>query len=227
MNRVDLAIIFTVIAIIFPNKLNMIYKTKPESKSVRTEWTVARLTEKKPEGMRIAGKPEVVKCKYGKAVAFNGSSDAIFLESMPLTELKQFTIEVIIQPQSGGNFEQRFLHCGETQGDRVLLELRSTQTDWYFDAFIKAGEQQCTLIDPGKLHPLDQWYHLAYVIDNGKLATYVNGIKELEGNVILSPLKGDKTSIGVRQNEVSWFKGAIYRIRITGKAMAPEDFMNY
>jgi hypothetical protein len=201
--------------------------TKTEKKSVNTEWIFSKLIEKMPEDARLAGKPEIVKCKYGKAVAFNGSSDAIFLERMPLRGLKQFTIEMIIQPQSGGNFEQRFLHCGEIQGDRVLLELRSTQTDWYFDAFIAVGEQKCTLIDPRLLHPLDQWYHVAYVIDNGKLETYVNGKKELEGNVILSPLKGDKTSIGVRQNEVSWFKGAIYSIRITGKALIPEYFMSY
>lgn len=201
--------------------------TKTEKESVTAEWIFSRLIEKMPEGVRLAGKPEIVKCKYGKAVAFNGSSDAIFLERMPLTGLNQFTIEMIIQPQSGGNFEQRFLHCGEIQGDRVLLELRATKTDWYFDAFVAVGEQKCALIDPNLLHPLDQWYHLAYVIDNGNLETYVNGKKELEGNIILSPLKGGKTSIGVRQNEVSWFRGAIYNIRFTGKALTPENFMSY
>lgn len=53
-----------------------------------------------------------------------------------------FTIEVIIQPASGGNFVQRFLHCGEVQGDRVMFELRSTLTNWHFNAFIKAGDSQ-------------------------------------------------------------------------------------
>ena len=202
-------------------------QTKTEKKSVTTEWIFSRLIEKMPEGVRLAGKPEIVKCKYGKAVAFNGSSDAIFLERMLLTGLNQFAIEMIIQPQSGGNFEQRFLHCGEIQGDRILLELRATQTDWYFDAFVAVGEQKCALIDPNLLHPLDQWYHLAYVIDNGNLKTFVNGKKELEGNVIFSPLKGGKTSVGVRQNEISWFRGAIYSIRFTGKALTPENFMSY
>jgi hypothetical protein len=221
MNRVALTILFGAAAIIFPKELNIIHKEI----SANTEWILAKMAKKMPEGMKFTGNPEIIKCKYGKAVAFNGSSDGIFLESMPLKGLSKFTIEVIFQPQSGGNFEQRFLHCGEIQGDRVLLELRSTATDWYFDAFIKVGNQQCTLIDPNRLHPLDQWHHVAYVIDNGRLETYVNGKKELEGNVILTPVKGEKTSIGVRQNEVSWFKGAIYKIRITGEALQPESFI--
>jgi hypothetical protein len=227
MNRFGMTIVIGAIVIIFSNKLNMTEKKTHQIRNISTEWILAKMILKMPEDMKLRGLPEILKCKYGKAVAFNGSTDGVFLEKMPLTDLQQFTIEMIIQPQSGGNFEQRFLHCGEIQGDRVLLELRSTPTDWYFDAFVATGEQKCTLIDPNLLHPLDQWYHLAYVIDNGKLETYVNGKKELEGNIVLTPLKGGRTSIGVRQNEVSWFRGAIYSIRFTGKALAPEDFMNY
>jgi hypothetical protein len=227
MNRKHFSILFSILAAILPNLTDMIQRSIQERKEVNTEWILSNFTESTLKGIKIAGKPGILECKYGKALKFDGSADAIFLESMPLTGLEQFTIEVIFQPSSGGNFEQRFLHCGEVQGDRVLLELRSTQTDWYFDAFIKVGDQQCTLIDPGLLHPLDQWYHLAYVIDNGKLNTYVNGKIELEGHIVLAPLKGDKTSIGVRQNGVSWFKGAIYKIRITNKALKPENFMPY
>jgi hypothetical protein len=205
----------------------MIQKKVPQSKRDTTEWIISDIAEKSQKGIRIAGKPAVMDCKYGKALTFDGSADAIFLDSMPLTGLIHFTIELIIQPFSGGNFEQRFLHFGEVQGYRVLLELRSTPTDWYFDAFVKAGDQQCTLIDPGLLHPLNQWYHLAYVINNGKLETFVNGKKELEGHIVLAPLKGDITSIGVRQNEISWFKGAIYKISITNKALKPLDFMTF
>ena len=205
----------------------MLNKNKSGKKNVQREWILARVADKLPEGSRIAGKPQIIKSKYGKAVAFNGSTDAIFLEEMPLTGLKQFTIEVIFQPQSGGSFEQRFLHCGEIQGDRILLELRATESDWYFDAFIAVGDQKCTLIEPKLLHPLDKWYHVAYVIDNGKLETYVNGKKELEGTVVLTPLKGGKTSVGVRQNEVSWFRGSIWKIRFTGKSLTPQDFMKF
>jgi hypothetical protein len=55
----------------------------------------------------------------------------------------------------------------------------------------------------------------------------VNGKKELEGSVIFSPVKGGKTSIGVRQNEVSWFKGAVYSVRFTDNALTPDEFMDF
>lgn len=198
---------------------------KAKSDSHTTEWILAEIMQKTHSGLRISGNPLVADGKYGKSVAFNGSSDAIFLESNPLSELDEFTIEVIFMPQSGGSFEQRFLHCGETQGDRVLLELRATETHWYFDAFIAVGEEKCTLIDPDRLHPLNEWYHAAYVNDNGKLTTWISGRKEIEGDIIISPVKGSRTSIGARQNEVSWFRGIIHKIRITEKALEPDSFL--
>ncbi len=140
--------------------------------------------------------------------------------------MNEFTIEVLFYPESGGNFEQRFFHTGEIRGDRVLLEIRTTATDWYFDAFVQSGNQKMTLIDPTMLHPLNQWVHVAYVVDHGKLYTYINGQKELEGSIKFSPIQTGKTSIGVRLNEQSWFKGAISQIRISPKALKPKEFLN-
>ena len=196
-------------------------------KSDRTEWFVSDLVQSGAEGIRIVGSPKIDKCKYGNALSFNGSTDGIFLDQMPLAGLKQFTVEAIVRPECGGNFEQRFFHCGEILESRLLLELRSTQTDWYFDAFIKSGDQKKTLIDSTLIHPLDRWYHLAFIINRGKLTTYVNGKKELEAKIDFVPLQSGKTSIGVRQNELSWFKGAIYKIRITPKALKSNYFMYY
>jgi len=227
MTRKHLYIMFGILLAVVPDHSVMSQNYLPEVKNENTSWILSNLTKSFTKGVRIAGKPGILNCKFGDAITFNGSSDAIFLDNMPLTGLEQFTIEVIFRPAGGGNFEQRFLHFGESQGDRVLLELRANSTDWYFDAFIAAGEQKCALIDPSLLHPLDQWYHVAYVIDKGKLETYVNGKKELEGNIILSPLTGGKTSIGVRQNENSWFRGAIYRIRISPEALKPSKFLDF
>jgi hypothetical protein len=189
------------------------------------DWILSKLIEKPAEGIYLKGNPEIIDCPYGKAVRFNGESDGIFLHQMPLAGVEQFTIEVVFKPESGGNFEQRFFHCGEIRGDRVLLELRATQNDWYFDAFINSGEQKMTLIDPAMLHPLDRWYHVAYVVDRGKLTTYIDGEKELEGKIDLSPLRTGNLSLGVRQNEQSWFKGAIYQIRISPVALDVNDFI--
>lgn len=201
-------------------------RTLSQSKH-QTEWILSNLIWSKTDGIRIAGNPQVIDCKYGKALLFNGSTDGIFIDQMPLDGLKQFTVEVIFRPESGGNFEQRFFHCGEVKGNRVLLELRATTTDWYFDAFITSGDQKKTLIEPTLLHPLDQWYHLAFVVTNGKQETYINGIKELESQINVTPLHGGKTSIGVRQNEQSWFKGNIFKIRISPEALSASNFMNF
>lgn len=189
------------------------------------QWNIAELVTSKSE-VRIAGNPQIIESKYGKVVEFNGIGDALFLTETPLTDLKELTIEVLFYPESGGKFEQRFFHTGEIRGDRVLLEIRTTDTDWYFDAFVQAGNQKMTLIESKLLHPLDQWYHVAYVVDHGKLGTYINGQKELEGSIKFSPIQNGKTSIGVRLNEQSWFKGAISQIRISPKALNPNEFLN-
>lgn len=221
MNRSNLFLSIFLFIVFFNPK-----NTHSQSK-LQTEWILSSLLSTKTEGIRIAGNPRVIDCKYGKALLFNGSTDGIFMDQMPLDGLKQFTIEVIFSPERGGNFEQRFFHSGEVKGDRVLLEMRSTKTDWYFDAFIKSGNRQKTLIEPKLVHPLDQWYHVAFVIRSGKQETYINGTKELESQIEIAPLHGGKTSIGVRQNEQSWFKGTIFKIRISPEALNPASFMNY
>lgn len=190
-------------------------------------WILHELYPSSPDILKISGNPQIVKSPYGKAVSFDGERDGIFLDQMPLAGLSAFTVEVLVFFAEGGNFEQRFLHIGEVNGPRMLLEIRATETDWYFDAFFKSEEDQLTLINPDLLHPLGQWYHVAFVVDHGRLVSYVNGVKELEGRIEQVPLAKGKTSIGVRQNEVAWFKGAIRQIRITEKALEPEAFLNF
>jgi hypothetical protein len=227
MIRSVFLILFTFALIVLPNLHKMKKETIKDNKNEQTLWVVSELKEKIKGKVRIIGNPGTTKCKYGEAVTFNGSSDGLLIESMPLKDLEQFTVELIFQPQSGGNFEQRFFHCGEVQGDRVLLELRATPTHWYADSFIKVGEENVTLISPELLHPLDNWYHLAYVNDNGRFTVYINGNKELEGELKLPALKSGNTSLGMRQNEVSWFRGAIYKIRISAAALDPNDFLKF
>jgi hypothetical protein len=51
------------------------------------------------------------------------------------------------------------------------------------------------------------------------MSHYVNGVLELEGVVAFAPMSAGRTSIGVRQNRVSWFKGAISEVRFTPAAL--------
>ena len=227
MTSKELILFFSIFTAILPNQGTMTKESISRRNGKSTEWTLSKLIDKPVQGIIIKGKPGTIDCKYGKAVTFNGIDEAIFIEKNPIDGLDQFTVEVIFQPASGWNFEQRYLHIGDVQGDRLLLELRSTATDWYFDAFLKVGTQGLTLIDPKLLHPLDKWYHVAYVINNDMLETYVNGTKELEGTLEHGRVTGKMTSIGVRQNEVSWFKGAIFKIRISPKALNSKEFLKF
>lgn len=218
-------IIFTYLLISFLCIENASGQQTDYNKST-TEWVVSNLIKSPTNTFHLLGHPKCINSKYGSAVEFDGENDGIFIKSMPLNNLSQFTIEVIFKPNSNGNFEQRFFHCGEINGSRVLLEIRATETEWYFDGFIKSAEQSCTLIDSTLLHPLNNWYHVAYTVDNGILATYIDGKKELTGKIKFQPINTGITSLGVRQNELSWFKGELYKIKISPRILTPSEFMN-
>jgi hypothetical protein len=176
--------------------------------------------------IRLLGTPSIVETPIGGAVEFNGRSDAIFVDNNPLIGLRKFTVEVIFQPVSGGLKEQRFLHIGETHGDRLLFETRLTDDGkWYLDNYINSGKSDKTLLNKKFLHPLNKWYHLALVFDGENMNNFVNGYKELHGSLTFNPMTQGKTSIGVRQNKVCWFKGKIHKIRVTPKIIDQKDFI--
>lgn len=180
-------------------------------------------------GLSISGKPKIVKSPYGDAVSFNGIDDAFFLENNPLNGLNSFTIEAIIRQDADGPEEQRFLHIGGTDSDRLLLETRTTKENkWYLDTFILCGESKKAVIDPAQVHPTGKWYHVVLTLDEkGKMTNYINGKKELDGEVIYRQINSGAMSIGMRQNKVSWFKGAIYKIRISKGVLEPKEFMTF
>jgi hypothetical protein len=189
------------------------------------EWQLGTLNATGQVGQTKSGNPSTISSPYGEAVQFDGTGDGIFLDKNPLANLRQFTVEIIFRPDPNGKPEQRFLHMGEIDGDRMLIETRVTEDkQWYLDAFIKSGDSSKALIDKNLVHSTGEWHHIAFVVDNGKMDTYVAGKHELEGKVQFSPFKGGQTSIGVRMNRVYWFKGAIAKIRITPRSLKPSEF---
>jgi hypothetical protein len=179
------------------------------------------------KGLSVSGHPTIVKSPYGDAVWFNGIDDSYFIEHNPLYGLSAFTIEAIIRQDGDGPEEQRFLHIGGPDSDRLLLETRTTKENtWYLDTFILCGESKKAVIDPALTHPTGKWYHIALTLDeSGKMTNYINGKLELTGEVSYKPINSGATSIGVRQNKISWFKGAIYKIKITPEVLSPKEFL--
>jgi hypothetical protein len=191
-----------------------------------TEWELSSILESTSQGITVVGQPKIVSCPFGKAVLFDGQGDAIVLDTNLLVNMRQFTIEVIMRPDTNGQREQRFLHFGEVRGERVMVETRLTKNDqWYLDTYMKSGSNSQTLVDSTKLHPLNQWHHVAFVVNDGQMQAYVNGSKELEGQIPFSPFTKGQTSVGVRLNKVNWYKGVIYKIKITPLKLEPALFM--
>ncbi|MBD0823748.1 LamG-like jellyroll fold domain-containing protein [Aestuariibaculum marinum] len=192
---------------------------------VTTNWELSSLLKEDFNGI-IDGHPIVVSSSIGEVLSFNGINDALFLNQMPLKDLETFTVEMIFKPATDGSFEQRVLHIGEVSRDRMLLEIRVLNGYWYFDGFVKSGEHKKALIDESLMHKSGVWHHVALVVEKHKLTTYVNGVRELQEPFEFRPIQTGKTSIGVRLNKRSWFKGDIYKIRITPNAITPIDFMS-
>ena len=154
------------------------------------------------------------------AMRFNGADDGLIVPVNPLSGCSEFTIEVLFQPDVSGPAEQRFLHFQEVDNHRGLLEIRLKETgQWSLDTFLCSGENQLTLLDRTKLHPAGKWTWVALVYDGRKMTSFVNGAKELEGEVTFAPMKTGQTSLGVRLNKVFWFKGAIREVRFHPRAL--------
>jgi len=176
----------------------------------------------------ITGSPKLIDSPYGKAVWFDGLDDGLWLDQLPLKDLTEFTVEMIFSPDSiAAPFEQRILHVGEARGDRMLLELRAVDGNWYFDGYAASGTNKKALIDENLTHPLGKWYHVAFVVSPGRLTTFVNGKQELSQDFTFLPIQTGAVSIGTRIDKRSWFKGAVYKIRISPKQLKPKEFMTF
>jgi hypothetical protein len=188
-------------------------------------WNVDSLSRIGGHTVTVVGSPRVVDTDRGKAIEFNGETDGIFLDTNPLAGLQQFTIEIEFQPAAVGPEEQRFLHFQETQTEnRALVELRLTPAGvWSLDTYLRYGETGLTLLDRNITHPAGRWHKAALTFDGRTMTHYVNGVREQSGDVEFKPLATGRTSIGVRQNQISWFKGRIRWIRITPRALRAQD----
>ncbi|MGZ8848436.1 MAG: LamG-like jellyroll fold domain-containing protein, partial [Pyrinomonadaceae bacterium] len=189
-------------------------------------WKIDNLKEIGGNQLAITGTPQVIKSPAGKAISFNGKDQGVIVHQNPIAGARAFTIEAIFRPDPGGEFEQRWLHIQEDATDnRALLEIRATGNEWFLDTFIKSGEHKLTLYAEKFKHPLGRWYHVALVFDGVMMRHYVDGQEEMSGALNGSPLGPGKTSLGVRMNHVSWFKGAIRVARFTQRALAPSEFL--
>ncbi len=228
-NRIKNLLVILFIGVVLTASLNILGQNHEKVNIGNTpiEFLISDFISHTSKQVTIVGTPKIIDSPYGKAVLFDGVDDGIFLDYTPLLGMPNFTVEVIMRPDTDGLKEQRFLHLGELNGERIMLETRLTEDGfWYVDGFVSSGDEKLILIDPTKLHPLNEWYNVAMVNNNGSVEVLINGKTELKGALTFNPFKKGKSSIGVRQNSVYWYKGAIYKIKITPEALKPEDLLS-
>jgi hypothetical protein len=190
-----------------------------------TEWRIDNIESISGIETEVLGSPMIIESPLGKAVEFNGITDALIVSANPLTGWKRFTIEVLFRPDPDGEKEQRFIHIQENDDHRVLIETRVTDDgSWFFDTYIKSGQSDCTLYANDFLHAVGKWYHAALIYDGKKMYHFVNGEQELEGDVTFKSMQMGKTSIGCRLNKVYWYKGAIARINFSPHVLSRDKF---
>ena len=174
----------------------------------------------------VLGVPRAVQEDGRKGMRFDGVADGLILSQIPIQGWKAFTIEVLFKPDGDGPEAQRFVHLEDKAENRALIETRVTpQRQWYLDTFlyVKARDGGVTLVDKTKLHPCDRWYWAALVYDGKTMSHFVNATKEKEGAIDFGPMGEGRTSLGVRLNQVFWFKGAIAEVRFHPRAVTAAE----
>lgn len=191
------------------------------------DWQLDNLRSIGGHAVTVLGKPRVVQTPMGPALEFDGSTDGILLDVNPLVGLQRFTVEVLFEPAPDGPPEQRFLHVEEEGGARrALLETRMLPGGhWALDTFLKDGDVGVTLLERTRQHAAGEWHTAALVYDGREMSHFVDGVRELAGRLAFGPMSMGRTSIGVRQNKVYWFKGRIARVRVTAGALGPDQFI--
>jgi hypothetical protein len=175
----------------------------------------------------VLGAPTVIATGKGAAVQFDGQKDGLIVQALPLAGAQKFTLEILFRPDAKGRKEQRFLHLQQDKTEnRILIETRLTDDNrWYLDTYIHTPKGALALFNPQNTHPVGKWCNAALVYDGRQMSHYVNGVEEMSGALAFQPLGRGKTSIGVRMNQVFWFKGAIRQVRFTPRVLNPEDFL--
>src|SRR5688572_6312310 len=142
-------------------------------------WRLDNLERAGADPFQIIGAPSIVETDIGRAIRFNGKSDGLVIGRNPLASLRQFTIEVLLSPDTDGPEEQRFLHfAGAGTENRALVELRLANGRWSLDSYLRYDAAQLTLLDRSKTHAAGQWHVAAMTFDAGRLRHFVDGVEQ-------------------------------------------------
>jgi Concanavalin A-like lectin/glucanases superfamily len=196
-------------------------------------WRFEDVTSLGGHATKVLGHPQVIETPMGKAIAFHGVDDALFVDVHPLAGAETWTWEMIFKPDADGGAEQRIFHLqsidpatgNDVVDERMLFEIRIRDGQWCLDSFATSGGQSKALLNCEKRYPFGRWYRVTTVYDGKMLKNYVGDELQGEGEVKLVPQRPGRSSAGVRINLVDHYKGAIYSTRFTRSALGVGEFM--
>ena len=178
----------------------------------------------------IIGSPQIVPDGPLTAFTFNGDNEGLIVPVNPVAGWKSFTMEVLFKPSSLGEPAQRFVHFQDIHANRGLIEIRITsEGKWCLDTYLHVGPtgNGYTLVDRSKEHPCDEWHWAALVYDGKTMRHYVNAVEELSGDIEFGPMGPGLISLGVRLNQIFWFKGMISEIRFHSTALGKGELQEF
>ena len=112
--------------------------------------------------------------------------------------------------------------------------------EWFLDACLQSasateGERNLAIqFATHCTHPAESWHTASVVVDGDQFTHYVDGVAEISPKVPHAPhelpsewlpLGNGSMSLGMRINNVSWFRGAIRAIRFTPRALTPGELL--
>jgi len=195
-----------------------------------TVWTFDSLQEIGGHAVTIEGAPKLIETAAGKATLFDGGNDIVYVANHPLAGAASFTIEAVFRPD-GGAFEQRWLHLaeadainGDANSPRSLFEIRVVEAGWYLDAFTTGPGYNTALVVPEKTLPLGRWYAVQQTFDGKIYRSFVDGVLQAEAPLDYKPQGAGRTSIGMRINKATPFRGAVHSARFTQQPLDVSQF---
>ena len=110
----------------------------------------------------------------------------------PIEGLAQFTVEAVFEPAPDGPEEQRFIHISENGSERRLMMETRVLPDrtWALDTYLRMEAPGLALLDKAKTHPGGTWHAGALTYDGKTMTSYVDGVRELSGDVRLRAAEG-------------------------------------
>ena len=208
--------------------------TLPTDGPKQSVWLFDRLDKIGGNPTHFDGRPKLIETPGGRAIAFNGVNDGLFIDQHPMAGFKTFTFEAIFRPD-GGAAQQRWFHLASIDpktgqvslpggtndpNPRFTFEIRVVDGNkWYLDAFTHGDGYNQALSFPSKVHPIGHWFAVAQTYDGKMYRSYVDGVLEGEAAIDFKPQGPGRTSVGVRINHIDYFRGAIFEARFTSRAI--------